>query len=578
MTAFPKGRSHPAGPHGRAISDRETRRPPSTGPRASRMALPLAVALGALLGSPFSVLAPSSVLEPVLAQETEGPLAPAGRLRLQVFSTFTSWDQRFGARTVDGVTVEETEPLGFDLSRDDWVSLFPGVPGLEEALSELVDDDVDALLGATRFAVSADRTRVPIRLDLGVLDRLSIGVTVPFVKNRTEVSFDFDSTGTNLGLNPAATDPAAVLQYLDDLGRAASEARGLAEEACAGDPDGSTCLEALALADDLGGFLGGLTGAYGASLLFPHLDSVTGASLRDRSGVLSSRLAGLGLGEIGVPLPLAVPIRSRDDLDLFMEGALGLEPFGNRVGLWELGDVEVHAAARLFSGVRRDAPDGPVRARWDVGAGLLVRLGTGALDDPNSLLDLPSGDGQTDIEGRLFANLAWGRMGLWTDLRYGVQLSTRTARRIAPPDFPLTVPATLAAVEWTPGNYLDLELAPRYHLTETLAFVGAYRLSTKGSDTFRRLTPAGDPPEPPVPAGPLFADAELLELETEETVHQLAGALVFNTLRAWRDGEAAAPFEARFGVRAAIAGSGGRTPKTFSTEFGVRLYRRFWGR
>jgi hypothetical protein len=213
-----------------------------------------------------------------------------------------------------------------------------------------------------------------------------------------------------------------------------------------------------------------------------------------------------------------------------------------------------------------------------VGAGGLVRLGTGSRDDPAVLLDHPAGDGQTDLEGRLFANLVWHRLGLWTDIRYGVQLSTNVTRRVGPSGLPFLAPRGLSLLKWTPGSYLRLEVAPRVHLTGELAVSAGYHLWSKAQDSYERVSPLPQAPaDPYVPSGPLFTDAALLEAGTEQTRHELGVGLVFNTLDAWREGRAPIPLDGRFTLRWSMSGSGGRTPETFRTGVVMRIYHRLWG-
>lgn len=496
------------------------------------------------------------------AQETESPMSPAGRLRVEIAPSFTSWDSRFGLRTEDGRTVEGTEPLGFDLSREDASVWFPEVASLEEALTDLLEDPgYMAMLGSTRAHVTADRVRLPVRLDLGVMEWLTVGVTVPFVKTRTELAVTWDSAGADLGLAPGA---AAVDAWLTDLGSTTEAAAQQAQDVCDANPGSGECMDALALAVSLESFHEDLAGVYGVSAFFPAEDSDAAEALLERSALLAERAQTAGLGAFDPDLPLGQRLGSVAELDELLRQRYGEPGFADRVGLWELGDVEVHAVLRLLEGVRRnDAGDATLR--YQVGVGGLVRLGTGTVDAPLVPLDQGAGDGQTDLEGRIFSNLTWRRLGLWTDLRRGIQMSTTLERSVAPPEQVFRDPASLATVEWTPGDYTSLEVAPRFHLTDELAVSGGYRFWSKAEDRYEG---------PPVDG----VDPSILDRETEQTLHQLGLALVFNTLDAWREGRTSLPFEARFSVRRAVAGSGGRTPKTFRTGLGLRVYHRFWGR
>lgn len=517
-----------------------------------------------LLLAALACLAPAP---PLSAQETQSPLSPAGRLRVDVAGLFVSWDERF---TDDG-----TEPLQSDLETGDLSESFGGSAALEEEMRALLGDaEYDGMLGPLHARISADRTRVPIRIDLGIFDWLTVGGTVPFVKNRTEIAIDYGGDAANLGVNPALTAPSTVDDYLQalDAARAASSER--ASDLCSTDPGGAACMEAEVLASDLAAFFSGMQGAFEASPFFPAEATEAGDSLVSRSQALSGRLQAAGLaGLAGLPLPTL--LGGREALDAFLESTLLTPPLANRVPLWEVGDVEAHVLARLAEG-GADDPDASLR--YQVGAGALVRLGTGAVDDPDVLFDLPAGGGQTDLEGRVFLNLETSRFGLWADARYGIQRSTVLARRVGPPDVVFRSPEGLRNVEWDPGDYLRVEIAPRLQLTREVALSAGWRLWYKGGDTFEAPPlDSGDAPPAPADALNFFADPSLLGLETEETRHELGVGLTYSTRSAWSEGRTAVPFEARALVRKAVAGSGGRTPETLHLEFGLRLYRRIWG-
>lgn len=502
------------------------------------------------------------------AQETESPLSPAGRLRLDVAPTVFSWDSRFGLRQGDEGTIRETEPLAFDLTDPLGYAFFPGVPDLAATLRDVVDDPgLELPLGPSRAEVSAERIRLPFRLDLGVFEWLTVGVTVPLEKNRTEVTHVLRGDSSQLGVTPAIGDEAGVSAFLADVQRALDALRSAG---------GSPELEA-----ELSGFLDGLLSAYRTSALFPAEGTTAGAALSDRLVQLNTGLQESGVDPVGPAVPLAsAPLTGSEGVDELLTGpAFGyLAPLEDVPGVWELGDVEAHAAVRLAGGVVRDSAGAPARLLWEVGVGGLMRFPTGTPPDPDILLALGSGDGQTDIEGRLFANVRAGRLGLWADGRYGVQHSTTLVRRVAPPEEVVVPAASRRTVEWTPGRYLQVSLAPRLHLTPELAFTASYRYFDKAADEYAETAEGAVPEEPGFQGyvGPTW-DASVLGRETARTVHEVGGGMIFSTVEAWREGRTSLPFEVRFVVRSTVAGRGGLTPKALITHLGIRVYRRLWG-
>jgi len=514
---------------------------------------------------------------PVTAQETEGPLSPAGRLRIEARPTFHSWSNRFGDTG--------REPLAIDLIDPTGARLFPGISTLQDRLRDVLDaPGYTALLGSSSAYVSASQTRIPIRLDLGIRDWLSIGLNVPLVQSRTEVAFSFraDTTNANLGVSPAIRAPGEVLAFVGDVQARALAARSRADEICAAQPGTPACASALQVGQTGERILAGFVSAYGASPFFPLGGTPTAAALMDRVGAFNSGLVELGLTPL-TSQPLFAQARlTRGDLDLLLtDPAVGLNtaPLADRLGLWQLGDIEIQAVLRLIEG----GTDGPVAGgalpgfTYQVGAGVLVRLGTGTRDDPDIFLDLAGGDGQTDLEGRVFANVRSGRFGLWNDLRYGVQRPTTILRRIGPPDLVFVPAANRAVVRWTPGNYLQLELVPRYHVTDAIAFTLGYSLFTKGEDEYERIgTPIQTNGDGPLPTPPSYTDEALLEVGTDRTLHELGGGIVFSSLGAAREGRARLPLEARLGVHWGVAGSG-QAPAGIRAVLGLRVFRTFWG-
>jgi hypothetical protein len=381
-------------------------------------------------------------LAPAVGQSTEGILAPGGRLRFDVGLELHMWDDRFGRlENASGVS-EEVEPLEFDLERG---------------------PIADAELGSIEAEVLRERNVVTLGAAVGVFDWLTLGVDVPLVQSRTEITFDYRAEGET----------------------------PLTQE------------ELLAL-----------------------LTSPTG------------------------PFALIRPV------DTFM---LPYEP----------GDVEVTAALRLLEGAARDSTTTPARFRYRFGVTALVRLPTGASDHPDVPLDGGSGDGQLDVEVGGFADLRWRRLGLEAEAHRGMQQSVELVRRVAPPEVVMAPLATRRTVRWTPGSYLELEVTPRWHLTDEFALGALVRRFAKDPDEYEEVT--SDVPD----EAPWAAD--VLGQETQATLTEVGLGLAYSTVTTWREGRARLPLDLQLAVRKAVAGSGGATPKGLRLEASGRAFVRLWG-
>ena len=149
------------------------------------------------------------------AQRVTGPtedatVLPRGVARVTVSPTWHRYHERFA----DGLGRQrkgEVEPLAADFDLD---SLLPSVfPGLSR-----VETELRSILGATgALPITAGRLQTrfdanvaytPILGEFGVTSRLTLGVMVPLVKTRTEISVNPNAggVGATVGLNPALTN------------------------------------------------------------------------------------------------------------------------------------------------------------------------------------------------------------------------------------------------------------------------------------------------------------------------------------------------------------------------------------
>ena len=499
------------------------------------------------------------------AQVADEALVPGGMFRAFVTNSFAKWDSRFGWWPV-------REELGSDLTATAAESLFTGVPSLLQSLQDMgATPGFGTTFGSTESRVSHDITRVDLGAHVGVFDWLTVGVVVPRVKNRTalDVVFVPDTITGELGLTPLSTNRSGVELFLSEVQTAAGSARSRASQLCgSGAPE---CSAATTLADRTESFAGAAQTAYGATPLFPIEGSVAAASVGQSASALEADLIAAGLSGFGaVLMPFATEWVTPDGFGALaaIRGA-GIEgaPLEGGRSVWAWGDVEVSATAKLLegrSGEEGASPDFSYR----ILGGVLLRLGTGSIDDPDVFLDLASGDGQTDVEGRLSADLIlWRRWGVRAAGRYGVQGARTLTRRVAPPETVLAPLSSRQAVRWTPGSYWGLEIAPGRKLTDVLSFSGEYRVFRKHTDTFELIAAAAAP----------GLDPTVLSVESSMALHEVGIRLTYDTLSSWRTGAAPRLFQVQFRALWSVAGSGGQTPAASRVEIGLRLFRGLWG-
>ncbi len=141
------------------------------------------------------------------------------------------------------------------------------------------------------------------------------------------------------------------------------------------------------------------------------------------------------------------------------------------------GDVEVEAKYRAVES-----------RNYALSGALVVRLPTGHQDDPNGLFDLSTGDHQTDIEIQIAQELTlFDRLWLNALVRGARQQPGTRTRRVGPQSVLLLPHAALATLDWDPGDYLGVDVAPLYRFSREfgVGFTAGYYTQTRDRYTYR---------------------------------------------------------------------------------------------
>ncbi len=502
---------------------------------------------------------------PSLSQGLRGqelPWLPGGTVRLDFAPTFWNWDSRYG---IAATGTDEVELLGLDLTGDPLGSaLLPDLRELEQSLGLALDDSSYRVqLGVSRAYMGQSRLVFPFRLEMGITDWLTVGAMAPLVRPRTELTFtlDADALSATDGVSPFVSDPSSVLSFLNAFGVGIDGARAVHGEAQA--------------VTDAQAYLDALDEAYRDETFFPLSDSSPGVMLQERFDALKTAL--LDLGATGLPssVPLAQTFLNEEEFQAFLGGSqMQAFPLEDWTTQWSLGDVELSANVMLLrSGFQVDSLGAVPRFRFQVGGGALVRLGMGTQEDPARFFDQDIGDGQMDLEGTVFGMVEYGsRLGAWGQMRYGVQMEGDVIRRITDPSETLPNSSRTAPLRWTPGDYLEIDLNPRVFLTPEMSFGVRYHLWSKAADHYTLGELGLEFPD----AG-LLPSAELLDLETEQDLHELGFSATYSTVAAHGRGEASMPLHLRATYFRPVSGRGGQTPKGGRFQAGLTIYKTFWG-
>jgi hypothetical protein len=498
-----------------------------------------------------------------------------GMVRLGIAPTWTRFDQRYRP---DG----ESEPLATDLSTESLdptrLSILGPVRERLEALGPT--PDIAVTLGRLRVDHDASIFSVPMSAEIGIGARLSLGITVPIVRTLSAVLLSPNPSVNegNVGINPALTSADARAQNAALLAQFASAVDALEAliDACAdpGNPDPrcpeARTPEAQELAANASAFAGGLDDLYSetGAVFVPVSNSPFDLTIRNRIGSFAESFAGFDINDIASSGPAAATIVGAGDMvRILTDSAFGVRArLGTRTTT-SIGDIEVGAMLQLLNTVSRDSLQrygSGVRAA----VGATLRLGTGRADDPDDFADVPSGDGQHDVELRTQWDLVLGsHVELGLGGRYVLQLADRETVRITEPHQPFAAYWRRQDVGRDLGDVVDVQVTPRIAVGSFFSLMAQYRARRKAEDRHTgRFETTDDFGEP------VTLDAAILDAETEQREDRVSIGLSYSTLTSVARKRARIPLEIFLQYGESIRGSGGKTPKVSVGVMQVRVY------
>ncbi len=525
-----------------------------------------------------------------LAQGEDAVAVRRGTLRVTLAPDWSRWDRRFGRGTT-GFPDGATEPLAVDFSSDSLgTTQLPFLASGEtrvRAATGLAGHRFN--LGRARLTLNASWRSVPIGLELAVSRRLSIGVAVPLVRARMEVFLAGPDTGLadsatrgNAGLNPVLLTPGFYDAFRTDVDTAL---RALLFQANNGPaalrPTAQATLTSLqpllcALYTIAAGNAGGTQSlcfdpaGVGFSSVLPAAgteagDSVASRLLQARNAYDQTRAQYAAQG-ITLPLFTAAYDLPAGPLDATTWQQLIQAPGGPLRGdslativRTRLGDIETGAWYQLAD-----------RPRWRSQFSLLVRLPTGHVDSPNNFVDLGTGDHQLDVEVGWRNDLVLNPQ-LWIHIggRYGRQFADELDRRIAPVNEVFPVAASLARVRRDLGDYVALDVVPRWQLDDAFSLGIGYHFYRQGAAHYTYANPADS-----LLVG---LTAALLNEETEVRRMRIGAGLTFSTIARHARGRARLPYAVTASFQKTFFGEGGRVPDAATFNLTIRGYMRLWG-
>jgi len=515
--------------------------------------------------SRLHLLAAAACLLPTSLPAQLPPLSvPKGQLRFDIGGRFEFWDQTYSAGT--------KLDAGADFTRDPATgSWLPGLGRAEADLSRITGaESVTLSLGKTSNTLTANAGVVELGAALGLTSRITIFGRVPIVRVRVQPNLGFDSAGASAGFNPAdplfgnAGGAAATNGFISQLDGALIALDAQIESGLY-DANPAMRAEAVALLARGTTLQSDLASLLLGSTFLPIQGTAVAAALTQTIDSIRTRMGGLGtpISLTAVPaLPTtALPPTGFEDYLTRAGGPIAADPLEPPI-FTSIGDIEVGAGFALLNGKP------PIRgfAVRSVLQGT-VRLPTGKVDAPGALFDLGTGEKQLDLQADLVTDLMGSRFGARLAARYVYQLPGQLERRVTPPDQPVALAASLAAVERDPGEVIEGSFEPYFRIARSFSIVAGVRHWRKAQDKYSWA--AGQEPLPD-------ASLDLLAQDSKENATMLSLGLSLAHPGLHPDGRTGLPVDAIIRGQMLLGSTEGRVPARQSVVFEMRVYGRIF--
>ena len=542
----------------------------------------------------FAVPAPG---QRVLGVGDDALVLPRGVFRFRTLGQWTKFNERYGKDT-PGRPDGSLEPLGVDFTLDTiGVKQFPNLASLQGGIQLLTGNpNWYATLGNTRVDLHDRVTAYPFVFELGVTNKFSVGIQIPYVTTNSMTFFNVNTTGIqgNLGFNPALAVPAAAAQNAAFSTQFATAAATLQAslDACANPPASATpqCMglnanraNAVSLISKSQQFAGGVNQIYTTSPFIPIVGTDAQLTIEARTAAFRSLYQQFGVTSIAPTMtgPFASQSRLtlRDAQRILSDSAFGIvaDPLAS-IGRSHIGDIDLGAKFSVYDsfGGSTEARMAPHGLNFRTAIGGMFRIPTGQIESPDNFIDVGTGRGAKAIEGRWFGDVLVGSH-FWQSfiVRYNRPFADDQEMRII--DLPNQELAPLyrrQTVHRKLGAAFEFETTPRIVLNDFFSLSGQYVYRHKAQDEY---TGTFTIPATVTGFAPVNLDASTLNLETETWEHRAGGGISFSNIYAFEQGQAKVPFEVTYLHWQTVKGSGGNQPKFFTDQIQLRLYAKLFG-
>jgi len=546
----------------------------------------------------IAVSTPPASAQRVLGVGDDALVLPRGVFRLWSLGQWTAFNERYGFDT-PGRPPGALEPLGIDFTLDTiGVRQFPNLATLQTGLQSLTGNpNWFATLGNTQVALRDRVTAYPLVFDVGLSNRFSVAILVPYVRTHSSVFFNINTRGIqgNLGFNPAAAGIAAAVTQNTTMFTQFSTAAATLEgslAACQADPTVSPSCPALnanrasaqSLIADSRLFAGGVNQIYGTSPFVPIVGTDAQLTIEARVAAFRALYQQFGVTSIAATTTGPFAAQSRltlpDAQRILTQTAFGIvaDPLTS-VRRSHIGDIDLGGKFLVYDsfGDSAGARLSPKGLNFRTAVAGVLRIPTGQVESENNFVDLGTGRGVTALEGRWFGDILLGSR-FWQSfiVRFNKPFSDKQEMRIIDlPNQELAPVYRRQTVDRKLGSAFEFETSPRIVINDFFALTGQYVYRHKAQDHY---TGTFTIDSATTGFGAITLNASTLDLETETWEHRLGGGIAFSNYYAFTQGKAKLPFDVTYLHWQTTKGSGGNQPKFFTDQIQLRLYARIFGK
>lgn len=500
---------------------------------------------------------------------------PARTWRVSISGTWDQWDRRLLG---DGAT----GPLLGGLSTPSFgAAQLPVLAETESGIRGLLGrSDFGLTLGPLEANGAVRRTTSLLQAELGITDRVSLGIRVPYVEVVHDARLVLNRNGVdaNVGANPALTNPGAAaangnVHFNLEAARAtlssaiADCAAGSTSDICAvieANPAAAAAL--LGRADAFAAHWKSVYGDGSTNLgapVVPVAGSPEHVAIGGSLAELSDALADYGFTTLQRAVPNgAILVYGSEGLQtLAQDSAFGLnaDTLGGafRAGM---GDVDLEARVLLFDRWRANQAarltSGQSGVRVLASAGW--RFGTASSAQANEPFALATGEGVNALLLRATADAVWGKRA-WVSVTARSTMPRPDQAVVRLPGAGMTdffFSSRPQAATRSLGQRFDLEVAPRVNLGEKLGLSAMWARRSMGGDTY------------------VTADGE--EFRTPSGSAQFGAiGITYSTLAPFVRGNSRRAVEVMFSHEVALNASGVIVPSLVRDRLELRIYRGF---